>query len=786
MEVSENIDITIKEQIANYTKLWKWFVIGAILAITGAFIYLRYSTFLYETKATVIVKEDQNSASEMSPFSGMGRLFSRYRYNEIENELAIFRSKRLITETVKKLNLNIAYESIGAIKTTELYKNKPFIVQYLSFTDSIEQVSVPKLYVEILTDSEFNLENEAKSIQGKYLFGEKIDLPFGEIIVIPTTNDLRSLKPFFGRNISVHFRPVENVSQSFQNRIRIKNDIKNSYVVELKIQSPITEKAEDFINELIYQYNKDAINDRNLVAQKTSNFIDSRLQIITHELDSVEQDKVTFKSTNLLTDLTAEAQMILESASEFDKRQFDVSTQLELAKSMINYVENTSFDDLLPSNIGLQGDELGNAVDNYNSLILQRNKLLKNSTTKNPVIINLNNQIAQYRNTILVNLRNSRNSLEIAIRDLDIKESVYNSKITEVPAKEKIFRDIERQQTIKEQLYLFLLKQREEANISLAVTSPKAKIIDNAYSSKSPVSPNRLIIYLGALLCGILLPFLIIYTRLLLNTKITNRRDVEIALSEVPLIGEIPKIRNGEKDSEQHNDRSILAESYRILRTNLQYLFINKLNNKNIGHTVFVTSTIKGEGKTFIAYNLAITLAFTGKRVVLVGADIRNPQLQRYLKTGKVNKGITNYIVNSDVTLDEIVNQSSNNKHLKIILSGDIPPNPAELLMQERTKDLFNELKNEFDYVIVDTAPSMLVTDTILINKLADVTLYAIRAGFTDKKLLEFPKDAINDGRLSNVALVLNHVDMNNFGYGNKYGYSYTKDTSPFYKKIFK
>ena len=274
---------------------------------------------------------------------------------------------------------------------------------------------------------------------------------------------------------------------------------------------------------------------------------------------------------------------------------------------------------------------------------------------------------------------------------------------------------------------------------------------------------------------------------MLLNTKVTNRRDVERLLYPTAMIGEIPKVKNGDKDSVQENDRSILAESFRILRTNLQYLFINKLNTSSMAHTVFVTSTIKGEGKTFVAYNLSLTLALTGKKVVLVGADIRNPQLHRYLpKDIKISTGLTNYIIDPSVALYDIIRKSKKNDHLSIILSGDIPPNPAELLMQDRTKNLFNELKKEFDYIIVDTAPSMLVTDTILINKLADVTLYTIRAGFTDKKLLEFPKEAINDGRLSNVALVLNHVEMNNFGYGNKYGYSYTKETRPFYKRIIK
>jgi capsular exopolysaccharide synthesis family protein len=758
-----------------------------IVSLVVAYIYLRYTTTLYESKATVIIKEDLDRSSELSPFSELGGFFSRYRNNEIENELAIFRSKRLITDVVRELELNILYESIGAIKTSELYEFKPLVVQFLSFKDSSSSKSIPKLYFEIQSASHFKIENESETIQGEYDFGELVSLPFGEIIVIPSLDDPDKFEHYIGKSISLIYRPIDKVSQVFQNRIKVNNDLKNSNVVELRMQSPVTQKSEDFINELIFQYNKDAINDRNQVAQKTSNFIDSRLDIITQELDSVERNKVEFKSSNRLTNIEAEAQLILENASEFSKRQFDVSTQLELANTMIEYMENASSNDLLPANIGLDAEEIGEAVNNYNALILQRNKLLKSSTAKNPVVVNLNNQITQFRNTILESLKNTSNALKISMRDLDFKESALNSKITGVPAKEKIYRDIERQQIIKEQLYLFLLKQREEANISLAVTAPKAKIVDRAYSSSVPVYPKKALIYLGAFLAGLIIPFLFIYIRILLNTRVTNRRDLERVFSDMSIIGEIPKVRNGDTYSVNTNDRGILAESFRILRTNLQYLFINKLNSGNDAHTVFVTSSIKGEGKTFVAYNLALTLALTGKKVVLVGADIRNPQLHRYLSDKKdLTRGLTNYIIDPNLSLDQIIQHSEQNEHLKIILSGDIPPNPAELLMLPRTKDLFDGLKESFDYVIVDTAPSVLVTDTILINKLADVTLYVIRAGFTEKKLLDFPKEAIGDGRLSNVALVLNHVDMNNFGYGNKYGYSYSKEKQPFYKRLFR
>ena len=523
------------------------------------------------------------------------------------------------------------------------------------------------------------------------------------------------------------------------------------------------------------------------MAKKTSDFIDTRLEIITRELDSVERNKEQFKSSNRLTNIEAEAQLILENASEFEKRQFDVSTQIELANTMIDYMDQATNNDLLPSNIGLEGDEVTQDVNNYNALILQRNKLLKTSTAKNPVVVNVNNQIDGIRRNILNSLKNTSNTLKISLRDLNYREASLNSKLSKVPSKEKIFRGIERQQTIKEQLYLFLLQQREEASISLAVTASKAKVVDNAFSSRAPVSPNRPLIYLGAAFAGLLIPFIFIYSRTLLNNKVNNRHDVEKMLKETSLIGEIPKLRKGEEELIQSNDRSVLAESFRILRTNLQYLFINKLKNTHKANTVFVTSTIKGEGKTFIAFNLALTLAQTGKKVALVGADIRNPQLQRYLpKESQSRKGLTEYIIDPSLAVKDLAAQSRYSENLSIVLSGIIPPNPAELLMEPRTIEFFDEIRGMYDFVVVDTAPSMLVTDTIIINKLADVTLYVIRANYTEKRLLEFPQDAIEDGRLINVAAVLNNVSLNNFGYGNKYGYSYSDERKTFWQHLFR
>jgi len=781
--------ITLRELILKYTRYWYLFLLSIVVCYGLSRLYLRYSKTVYHTVGTIIIKEDRsnNRTLDLSNISSFRSFFSSYNGGRINNEIAIFKSNRIISQAIDALTLNIAYESVGSVKTTGLYRVKPIEVKFLNFNGTYKTKGIPKLFFEILSKNEYRLFNDAKTISEVHVFGEKVSLKYGDIIVIPDYEDPSQFEKNIGLIISVEYRATEKLSNSFKRNLSVENDIENSNVVTISMKSVNPEQSEDFINELIEQYNMDAIADKGMVAKKTSEFIASRLRIIEEELDSVENDKVLFKSGNRIVDMASEAEISLTGAYEYEKKQVDVQTKIELAKSVIEYIESSEEQELLPENIGLDNNEVGTTIQAYNQLVLQRSKFLKASTPKNPVVLNLDNQIEDLKTNIVSELKGTQSALEIELKNINATGFKLDSEIREIPGKEKVYRGIERQQNIKEQLYLFLLQQREEASLSLAATSTKAKIVDYVYTSKTPVSPNRRYILLLSLFAGVVIPFVFLYLKFLLNYKVANRTDVERILSKLTFLGELPKIGKGDDELISTNDRSILAESFRILRTNLQYFFIDKLDKSDKARNIFVTSTIKGEGKTFVAFNLALTLALTGKKVVLVGADIRNPQLQRYLpEESRSRKGLTEFIIDDDLTVNDLAAKSVYNDNLCIVLSGVIPPNPAELLMRQRTMDFFEELKDIYDYIIVDTAPSMLVTDTVLINHLADVTLYIVRAGYTDKKLLEFPKDAVNDGRLSNVAMVLNNVDMNNFGYGNKYGYSYGSEKRSLLKRLFR
>ena len=775
---------SINDIINGYTRYWFYFLISILLSGVLAAMFLRYANPIYSSSSTIIIKDEKSGggAAELAALTDLS-FFSNFSSSKIDSELTILESKTLIAAAVESLGLNVSYFNQGTFKTTELYQYKPFVVKFSNVSKT--QV-VPQLEIKLQKNQRFSLlvvdtETTIENAQ----FGEIYSLPFADIVLLPNQSNASLLESFIEKNILVEYKTIESVASSFSSNLDLIHDGKNGEVVQLNLSSPKPLKAENFLNELVYQYNLDARKDKSQIAKKTAEFIDSRLEIITKELDTVERNKELFKTNNRLTDIDTEAALVLENSNEFSKRQVDLLANIEVVTSYLTYVQNTSPFELLPTIIGTDSQNISVGITSFNALITERQKLLASSTISNPVVKNLELQIKDLKKTILRDIDNQIQSISSALSGLKNREEGLNNRLSKVPYQEKMFREILRQQNIKEELYLFLLKQREETAITLAVTSNKAKVVDSASTLKIPVFPNRLFVYLLAIILGIAVPFLIISLYNLLSTRIQSRKDVERVHATTAVVGEIPKLGRSDNELVKQNDNSILAESFRILRTNLQYLLV-KGEKSNKHKKVIVTSTIKGEGKTFVAFNLALTLALTGKKVVLVGADIRNPQLQRYLPSSfKNNSGFTEYIIDESVKVSDITLQSEYNSNLSIVLSGAIPPNPAELLLQPRVDEFFNEIEGSFDYIIIDTAPSMLVTDTLLLNKHADTTVYVVRANYTDKKLLEFSYDAIQTKKLQNVALVINDVTMSNFGYGNKYGYTYTATKKTFWQKLF-
>ncbi len=464
--------------------------------------------------------------------------------------------------------------------------------------------------------------------------------------------------------------------------------------------------------------------------------------------------------------------------------QVENATQLRVVETMINYVNSSDTEELIPVNIITQDQGAADLIAEYNQLVLQKNKLLKTAGSKNTLVQNLDNKINTLKSSVSSSLNQVKSSLQIKKNDLARQNAILSGKISQIPSQERSSRDIDRKQNIKESLYLYLLQKREETAISLAVTAPNAKVIDAAKASKSPVSPNRRMIYLGALLFGVLTPFGILYLIDLLDTKIKSRTDLE-RNTTIPFLGEIPRLEDGQLIIDS-TSRTSTAEAIRIVRTNLEFLLTNVPEDE--AKIVFLTSTYPKEGKTFISVNLASTIALSEKKVLLVGLDIRNPKLDEYLKLE--SRGVTNYLSSKDSNdLQKYITKIDGFTNLNVLPAGIIPPNPAELLMNKKVGSMFAELKKEYDYIIVDTAPVSLVTDTLLIAKYADAFIYVTRANFLDKRMLELPERLYNENKLPNMSILINDTEIKaSYGYGYGYGYGQTVEKKPWYSffNIFK
>ncbi|MDA8728921.1 polysaccharide biosynthesis tyrosine autokinase [Flavicella sp.] len=774
--------LSLRDELEKYLYHWKWFVLSAFSALIVAFFYLRYATPKYEVKTSLLIKQDDNMmSSELAAFQDLG-LFGD-SYNNIQNEIQLLKSRTLASSVAKDLNLTTRYFRQGRLKESEVYAEKIPIHLQEGLTNSLAKELDTTFYVQFHSASHFDLLDANKTkIHDSLEYNSSFSIKDRSYSIVQ--NEYFSENDF-GKEIRIHLKPLESVVSDLVKEVQvIPVDEVMSTVLVLSTKHAVKKKGIAILNRLVDNYTDDAINDKSAVEQKTSEFISNRLQLIKSELFLVDKLAETYKKDNQLTDIVEESKSFFETVNSSEQALFDATTQLKLVDYMVDYIQSQekSFE-LIPVNLGFSDVSISVLTSEYNAVVLERNRLLRNSSASNPLVINLDAQLKSFQQSLTESLRNLKASLQITLRELVRNDNRINDKIANLPTQEREYKNIARQLGIKESLYLYLLQKQEETEISLAVTTPNSKVIDRAYASKDPVSPKPKIVYLATILLGLLLPFGFLYVKDLLDTKLHNRRDME-RLVTAPILGDIPINDMDENIVVKEGGRSSTAEAFRLLRTNLDFMLTETDNNCK---TIFVTSTISGEGKSFIATNLACTLSLSGKKVALLGMDLRAPKITEYLNVPD-QRGVTNFIKDKDMQFQDLGFPMPGYKEMDVYISGVIPPNPAELLLHPKVEKLFAQLQAKYDYVVVDTAPVSLVTDTLMISKYADMSIYVSRAGYLDKRLLSVPEMLYNEKRLPNMAMLINASDHERgYGYGvyGAYGYGQQKEF-PWWKKVFK
>ncbi|MBV7268159.1 GumC family protein [Winogradskyella luteola] len=773
MESKPNsVTADIKQRIELFLSYWKWIVLCVVLAIALGFTYLRYTTYEYKATATIKIRDEKqaNKLPSIEEINSEG-LFSGGT-DKIKDEIQIIKSRTLMANIIKMLNLNIRVFEQGKIKEKELYVNPPVSVSFFE-SDSVIHNTKANLYLKIKSDTEFILfKDDGKSFidrdesEGKvYAFGDKIETSYGGIVVVPNVG---SHAPRKGSNLKITITPVVKLVSHYQKSVSAFTE-KGSSVVELELKETVAQKAVDFLDQLIIEYNNDVLHDKEEVVRVTSEFINKRLEQVQEELGEVESNAQQIQQQNNLTDLGSQTNLNLQAKKQLEQQISTTATNIQ----MISYLQEEMNDenkisDMLPANVGIGDSNTAQIIKSHNDLVAKRDKLLKTSTAKNPTVVQLNNQIDALKNNLESSLSSIKKTSELTLNNLNSESNRISGQLYAAPSKARKFRGIQRQQDIKESLYLYLLEKREESAIRLGMYQPSAKIVDSAYSSYKPVAPNKTITYLASFIFGLMIPLGLIYVSDLLDTKLYRKDDL-VNILDIPYLGDIPKSPKKMKLVKKA-DYSPRAEAFRIVRSNVDFMLKGVSGRAK---KLFVTSTKAQEGKSHTSTNLATSISYSNKSVLLIEMDIRVPKILDYLDIKeKPKKGLTDFLADNSVKPQDIVMKQKDNSFFDIIPSGTIPPNPSELLMSDRVEELFKHFEKKYDYIIADTSAVGLVSDTLLISKYADMFIYVVSADGVDKRqLVHVAKTLYDEKRLPNMTMLLNGVKHGKKGYGYGYGY---------------
>lgn len=742
---------------------WYWFVLSVMVCMAGTWAYLRYVTPDYKINAKLLV-EDQQKGGDMPGKDVLDELDLFNSKSNVENELEIVKSRTLMENVVRKLQLNVTYFAEGRIKKTEEWGSLPFTFHWIYLKDTLNDV---KYTVRQSADGkQFHLVNKKAGVNKTAAWGDTLHVPEG--ILQLKRNELVNMA---NADYTVAVTSIDKATADYQGALEAAIPNKDVSVINISLTSSIPRKGEQIVNALLDTYQQASIDDKNRIADSTIAFIDNRLQLVSQELTGVEKDIQNFKQQNEVADLQAQSQALVEGTTDFAKQLTDQQVRKSVVESLQQYLaDGTNNKRVMPSSLIVQDPGFMALVQKYNTLEMERERQMMSSTENNPLVRNIDEQLAGLRTDLESNLSSLNKGIDVSIAELQRHANVLTDKIHQVPGKERIYLDFSRQQEVKQELYLFLLKKREESAISKTSNIAIARVVDAGKSEPLPFKPKRPLVYALGLLIGLGLPMGWLYFRDLLNKRINQRTDITNVLP-VPIVAEIGHSPREAILTVGKNTHTSLAEQFRAMRTNLQFVLAG--SNKKV---ILLTSSMSGEGKSFIAMNLATIIAMSGKKVVLLEMDLRKPKVSERLGLSN-HTGFSSYVI-GQTPLEELLKPSGQHENFFVIPSGPIPPNPAELLLMERTETLFTYLRAEFDYVIIDSAPIGLVTDAQLLGRYADASLYVVRLGHTFKNQLLFCKDLYLQRKLVNMGLVVNDVKAGSgysygygYGYGDAYGY---------------
>lgn len=779
---SEENSISIRELLDKYLVYWRWLLCSVVIFLVLGWIYARYQTPSYESIASVLIEQEKNSGMASEEIGMLKDLGLASGGGVLEDEIELYQSRSLMERVVRELNLHWKFQIVGTktgLVRSELYDSNPIRIRSVE-ADSLFYDKHYEFEVTLTSNNEYTITSGNELVGNSYKYGAILQLPIGKII-LEKTNDFKNNR--VRNRILISVAPVSEVATNIRKNLSVESASKEANILILKVKGNNVEKNNAILNKIIAVHQENAVNNKNEVVKNTTAFINDRMKFIAAELTDVEKKGEDYKSEHHLVDVTTDAATYLTKESDIEKKVVEASIEMSLADFMNEVIsEQNGYEQLLPANLGFKDPSIGEMTTQYNTLVLERNRLHETSGSKHPGVARIESQLASLRRSLENSLRNMRNSSQMELKKLKSEEQIYQSKISSIPQFEREYRDIFRQQQIKESLYLFLLQKREQNEISLAATVANSRVIDAAYSTGIPVSPKKSLIYLISFVLGILIPVGIIYLRSLLNNKIVSRTDLDS--SGLTVVGDIPEVKDKEKLKVWAHPQSNIAEAFRVLRTNLSFV----ASSENEGCKIIgITSSLSGEGKSSTSVNLAFIFASTGKKVLLIGLDLRKPRIKDILEL-KHGPGLSNYLVNHDLIANDIINVvESHDQSISVIQAGDIPPNPSELLMNQRLDELIGELRKEFDYIILDNAPSGLVIDAVTTNRFTDVSLYIIRSGMIDKRYQNHILDLKNQGKLKNLYVMMNAVKSKGGSYSYSYSYGYGEDMEkkPWWKRLF-